>query len=89
MFRIVAFVIFLRYLGFSGLRFRFADDTEVFGGSFQRSGGQDGGLQPLTVKMISQASQKPGDDAFYVDGLEINNVRVEKLAYCTCSSLIA
>jgi len=44
------------------------------GGSGKRAGGQDGGLQPLTVKMINQAIQKPGDDAFYVDGLEINNV---------------
>lgn len=44
------------------------------GGGGKRAGGQDGGLQPLTVKMIEQAIQKPGDDAFYVDGLEINNV---------------
>ncbi|KAG0578151.1 hypothetical protein M758_4G001600 [Ceratodon purpureus] len=43
-------------------------------GASRRAGGHDGGLQPLTVKMISQAAQKPGDDAFYVDGLEVNNV---------------
>lgn len=43
-------------------------------GANRRAGGQDGGLQPLTVKMIDKAIQKPGDDAFYVDGLEVNNV---------------
>ena len=47
----------------------------------QRAGGHDGGLQPLTVKMISQAAQKPGDDAFYVDGLEVNNVCLEGFGY--------
>jgi hypothetical protein len=41
----------------------------------QRSGSQNSGLLPLTAKMISQAIQKPSDENFYVDGVDVNNVR--------------
>lgn len=44
------------------------------GGGTRPGGSQDSGLQPLTVKMISQATQRPGDDIFYIDGVDVNNV---------------
>ncbi|KAH9554141.1 hypothetical protein CY35_08G048400 [Sphagnum magellanicum] len=44
------------------------------GGGGRRSGSQNSGLLPLTAKMISQAIQKPSDENFYVDGVDVNNV---------------
>lgn len=51
------------------------DDTwHAFVALQQKAGSANSGLLPLTVKMISQAVQKPSDDNFYIDGLDINNV---------------
>jgi hypothetical protein len=44
---------------------------------FQKAGSQNPGLLPLTIKQISQASQKSSDDNFYVDGVDVNNVILE------------
>lgn len=40
----------------------------------KRGGTQNTGLLPLTVRQISLAVQKPSDDNFYVDGVDVNNV---------------
>lgn len=49
--------------------------------SARRSGSQNTGLLPLTVKQISQAVQKPSDDNFYVDGVDVNNVTLVGMVF--------
>eukprot|EP00249_Psilotum_nudum_P036570 c8027_g1_i1 orf=121-1023(+) len=47
----------------------------------RRSGSQHTGLLPLTVKQMSSATQKPADDTFYVDGVDVNNVTLVGMVF--------
>lgn len=40
----------------------------------QRIRSKNSGLLLLTAKMIGQAIQKPSDDDFYMDGVDVNNI---------------
>ena len=46
---------------------------------FQKVISQNPGLLPLTVKQISEAAQRPSDDTFSVDSVDVNNVLNFKL----------
>eukprot|EP00252_Welwitschia_mirabilis_P001719 TRINITY_DN11648_c0_g1_i4.p1 TRINITY_DN11648_c0_g1~~TRINITY_DN11648_c0_g1_i4.p1 ORF type:complete len:280 (+),score=55.24 TRINITY_DN11648_c0_g1_i4:143-982(+) len=69
---------------FSGGGFMPSQTTQVTGSPFSSARKSNStGLLPLTVKQISQATQKFGDDSsnFNVDGVEVNNVTLVGMVF--------
>nr|ADE75749.1 unknown [Picea sitchensis] len=70
---------------FSGGGFMPSQATQVNEGGFSsvRKSGTATGLLPLTVKQISQATQKPSDENsnFTIDGVDVNNVTLVGMVF--------